>query len=302
MPPRLCPSTKTRSARIPVVSRIFLAAATASSMTSSLTVKSRIVAIRRGVRPGALVISQHRDPTAGQALGQIAKRFVRSERFVAIVWSGAMDQHHAGKRSGADRPRERSRERPASGIDSEFFVSKGRRGDVGGRRVGDGRLGWPEADADDAIERVERDSKVDDRALERAGHEHDAKSALRLRMRAMFLDLKAPNWGARLGTSRRRPSASMAAFILSLNVGTGARPRRKRADRSRLERAPRGPATGLPGASSRPRRRSRMITDMASSKRQHLAIIVKQFATTMRGCFASASCSRSSWRSSAHPI
>ena len=46
MPPRLWPSTNTRSARTPRVSRIFFTAANASSVTSSLTVKSRRPATR----------------------------------------------------------------------------------------------------------------------------------------------------------------------------------------------------------------------------------------------------------------
>ena len=42
---------------------------------------------------GALVIAQYRNALCGQAVGDIGKRLVRADRFIAVLRAGAVDQH-----------------------------------------------------------------------------------------------------------------------------------------------------------------------------------------------------------------
>ena len=85
------------------------------------------------VHARALVVAQDGDALCGESLGQIAKRLARADRRVAVARTGSVHEHDCGERPGSRGHTQGARERPASGINRDRFVPKGRRIDIGRR-------------------------------------------------------------------------------------------------------------------------------------------------------------------------
>ena len=92
MPPRLRPTTTMRAGSIRGSARRNSTAASASSITSSSTVKARPTKLSGATF--CAVVAQHRDAQRREPGRQVTEGLVGTDRLVAVTGAGAVHQHH----------------------------------------------------------------------------------------------------------------------------------------------------------------------------------------------------------------
>ena len=123
---------------------------------------------------GPLFIAQNGDALGGQSPSQVAKRFVGADGLVAILWPGAVDEHHRPPGAAASgRQCQRARQPPLPATDREPLFAKSIGPGVGRRTAGLGSgVARDKEQAGDLPFGVKHHFRIQRRPLELAGYQH----------------------------------------------------------------------------------------------------------------------------------